>query len=71
MRVFAVGNEVRVEDVVTVQAFRNKMFALVEASLPSRISYVQAGVGDVASHIRLSRGLRDVPGDRDDTYAPG
>lgn len=25
VRVFAVGNEVRVEDVVTVQAFRNKM----------------------------------------------
>ena len=52
VRVFAVGNEVRVEDVVNVQAFRNKMFAMMDASFPSRGSYVQAGVDDVASHIQ-------------------
>ncbi len=52
VRVFAVGNEVRVEDVVNVQAFRSKMFALVDASLPNRSSFVQAGVDDVASHIQ-------------------
>ncbi len=52
VRVFAVGNEVRVEDVVDVQSFRNKMFALMDASFPSRGSYVQAGVDDVASHIQ-------------------
>jgi len=52
VRVFAVGNEVRVEDVITVQAFRSKMFALVDATLPNRGSYVQAGVDDVASHIQ-------------------
>lgn len=52
VRVFAIGNEVRVEDVVNVQAFRNKMFALVDASLPDRGTYVQAGVDDVVSHIQ-------------------
>jgi hypothetical protein len=43
VRVFAVGNEVRVEDVVNVQAFRAKMFALVDATLPNRANFVQAG----------------------------
>ena len=52
VRVFAIGNEVRVEDVVTVQAFRNKMFALVDATLPNRASFVQPGVDDVVSHIQ-------------------
>ncbi len=52
VRVFAVGNEVRVEDVVTVQTFRDKMFALVDATLPNRSSFVQAGVDDVVSHIQ-------------------
>lgn len=52
VRVFAVGNEVRVEDVVTVQAFRDKMFALMDASFPGRGSFVQTGVDDVASHIQ-------------------
>jgi hypothetical protein len=52
VRVFAVGNEVRIEDVVTVQSFRDKMFALMDASFPSRASFVQAGVDDVASHIQ-------------------
>lgn len=56
VRVFAVGNEVRVEDVVNVQAFRNKMFALVDAAFPNRGDYVQAGVGDVASHIQPADG---------------
>jgi hypothetical protein len=51
VRVFAVGNEVRVEDVVNVQAFRNKMFALVDGNFPNRSTYVQAGVDDVVSHI--------------------
>ena len=52
VRVFAVGNEVRVEDVVTVQAFRDKMFALMDASFPNRGNFVQAGVDDVVSHIQ-------------------
>jgi hypothetical protein len=52
VRVFAVGNEVRVEDVVNVQAFRNKMFALVDGGFPGRSTYVQAGVDDVVSHIQ-------------------
>ncbi|MEO6026809.1 MAG: hypothetical protein ABIR79_08095 [Candidatus Binatia bacterium] len=52
IRVFAVGNEVRVEDVVNVQAFRNKMFALVDGSFPNRGDYVQAGLDDVVSHIQ-------------------
>src|SRR5690349_7593428 len=54
VRVFAVGNKVRVDDAVNVQAFRDKMFALVDASLPNRANFVQAGVGDVASHIKPS-----------------
>lgn len=52
VRVFAVGNKVRVDDAVNVQAFRDKMFALVDASLPNRGTFVQAGVDDVASHIK-------------------
>jgi hypothetical protein len=52
VRVFAVGNEVRVEDAVNVQAFRDKMFALMDAAFPGRASFVQAGVDDVASHIQ-------------------
>lgn len=52
VRVFAVGNEVRTEDVVTVQAFRDKMFALVDGTLANRSSFVQAGVDDVVSHIQ-------------------
>jgi hypothetical protein len=52
VRVFAVGNEVRVEDAVSVQAFRDKMFALMDATFPGRAAFVQAGVDDVASHIQ-------------------
>jgi hypothetical protein len=52
VRLFAVGNEVRVEDAVSVQSFRDKMFALIDASLPNRANFVQAGVDDVASHVK-------------------
>jgi len=52
VRVFAIGNEVRVEDVVSVQTFRDKMFALMDASYPNRGNFVQAGVDDVVSHIQ-------------------
>lgn len=52
VRVFAVGNKVRVEDAVTVQSFRDKMFALMDAAFPNRADFVQAGVDDVASHIQ-------------------
>jgi len=52
VRVFAVGNEVRIEDAVSVQTFRSKMFALMDAAFPSRASFVQAGVDDVASHVK-------------------
>jgi len=52
VRVFAIGNEVRVEDVVNVQAFRDKMFRLVDGTLPNRSAFVQAGVDDVVSHVQ-------------------
>ena len=37
---------------VTYQAYRDKMAALMDRSFPSRASFVQAGVDDVASHLR-------------------
>src|SRR4051794_27574444 len=52
VRVFAVGNKVRVDDAVNPQAFRDKMFALFDASVPNRTNFVQAGVDDVASHVK-------------------
>lgn len=52
VRVFAVGHRVRMADVVTYQAYRDKMFAMVDAAMPNRASLVQAGVDDVASHIQ-------------------
>jgi len=52
VRVFAVGNRIRMSDFVTYGSFRNKMFAMFDASYPDRSSLVQAGVDDVASHIR-------------------
>jgi predicted amidohydrolase len=52
VRVFAVGEKVRVDDAVDVQAFRDKMFALMDATVPNRANFVQAGVGDVASHVK-------------------
>ncbi|MFN8545255.1 MAG: sialidase family protein [Candidatus Binatia bacterium] len=51
VRMFAVGNEVRLADTVTYQAYHDKMAALMDASLPGRASLVQAGVDDVASHL--------------------
>jgi hypothetical protein len=52
VRVFAVGHKQRLEDVVSYAAFRAKMSALMDAVHPSRSSVVQAGVDDVASHLR-------------------
>ena len=52
VRVFAVGSEVRIEDAVSVQSFRDKMFALMDNAFPNRANFVQAGVDDVASHIK-------------------
>ena len=51
VRVFAVGNEVRIEDAASVQTFHDKMFALMDATFPGRAGLVQAGVDDVKSHI--------------------
>jgi hypothetical protein len=52
VRMFAVGYKQRIADVVTYQTFRDKMFALMDASFPGRAGFVQAGVDDVASHIQ-------------------
>jgi hypothetical protein len=52
VRVFAVGNKQRSADGVTYQAYRDKMSALIDRSFPNRGEFVQAGVDDVASHIR-------------------
>jgi hypothetical protein len=52
VRMFAVGNKHRVQDAVTYADYRNKMAALMDAGFPDRSAYVQAGVDDVASHLR-------------------
>jgi hypothetical protein len=52
VRVFAVGNKQRVADAVSYRTYSDKMSALMDKSFPSRASFVQAGVDDVASHIR-------------------
>jgi hypothetical protein len=52
VRVFAVGNKQRIADGVTYQAYHDKMAALMDKSFPNRASFVQAGVDDVASHVR-------------------
>lgn len=52
VRLFAVGYKQRLSDVTTYQTFRDKMFALMDASFPGRAGLVQAGVDDVASHIQ-------------------
>ena len=52
VRVFAVGNRIRISDFVSSDSFRDKMFAMIDASYPNRSSLVQAGVDDVASHIQ-------------------
>ena len=52
VRMFAVGNKHRIQDAVTHTDYRNKMAALMDAGFPNRSAYVQAGVDDVASHLR-------------------
>jgi predicted amidohydrolase len=54
VRVFAVGNKVRVADGASYQSYRDKMSALMDRSYPNRSSFVQAGVDDVASHLRAA-----------------
>jgi hypothetical protein len=51
VRIFAVGQKHRMDDVVTYQTFRNKMAAMMDATFPGRAALVQAGVDDVASHL--------------------
>jgi hypothetical protein len=51
---FAVGNSVRIADGTTYQTFRDKMAALMDAAHPARATMVQAGVDDVASHLRAA-----------------
>jgi len=50
VRVFLVGNKQRLDDAVSVAAFRAKMFALVDAARRPP-GLVQVGVDDVASHL--------------------
>jgi hypothetical protein len=52
VRMFAVGNKQRVDDAVTYAAYHDKMAALMDRGFPNRAAYVQAGVDDVASHLR-------------------
>ena len=52
VRYFAVGHKQRIDDVVTYQTYHDKMAALMDAAFPGRASLVQAGVDDVASHLR-------------------
>ena len=52
VRMFAVGNKHRLDDDVTYADFHNKMAALMDRDFPNRGAYVQAGVDDVASHLR-------------------
>jgi hypothetical protein len=52
VRVFGVGYKQRLADAVTYQTFRDKMFALMDATYPGRAALVQAGLDDVASHIQ-------------------
>jgi len=52
VRVFAVGNRIRISDFASYDSFRHKMFAMVDAGYPNRASWVQAGVDDVASHVQ-------------------
>ena len=52
MRVFAVGNKQRIADGARYQSYRDKMAALMDRRFPNRESFVQAGVDDVAGHLR-------------------
>src|SRR5262245_23619982 len=51
VRVFAVGDKVRIDDALTYQTFHDKLAALMDAAFPGRSALVQAGVDDVASHL--------------------
>ena len=51
VRFFAVGHKQQLTDVVTYQAFHDKMAALMDVSFPGRSSLVEVGVDDVASHL--------------------
>src|SRR5213593_1193389 len=51
VRYFAVGHKQRLDDAVSYQTFRDKMTALMDANVPNRGDFVQAGVDDVASHL--------------------
>lgn len=52
VRVFVVQHKHRLEDAVSVERFRAKMFALVDADARGGPPLVQAGIDDVASHLR-------------------
>src|SRR5207247_1460913 len=51
VRMFAVGHKVRTADATTYASFHDKMAALMDAGFPGRVTLVQAGVADVASHL--------------------
>jgi len=52
VRVFVVNPRVELRSADTYADFRDKMFALVDASHPRRAELVQAGVQDIAAHLR-------------------
>src|SRR5262245_64611782 len=52
VRIFAVGHRVQLADAVSYDTFRSKLGALLDAAHPARAAAVQAGAGDVASHLR-------------------
>lgn len=52
VRVFVVQHKHRLEDAVSIERFRAKMFALVDADLRTGEPLVQQGLDDVASHLR-------------------
>lgn len=52
VRAFAVGNKLELRDAESYGAFRDKFFALADADHLRRSELVQAGVDDVASHLR-------------------
>jgi predicted amidohydrolase len=54
VRVFAVGHKLELRYADTYQNFHDKMFALVDGQHVRRDELVQAGVDDVASHVRPS-----------------
>ncbi len=56
VRTFAVANRISMADVTTYQAFRDKMFALVDATYPGRAGLVEPGLDDVVSHIQPADG---------------